>query len=444
MPTDPDVPPGESSLEEIPTVPMPLPDPDDAVPRNDDDLVSDVVADILDGDVSIDTGALVLGGVDVRSQIRGVEAVLLGGEPTLTRGEVAEEVGVPIQLAEELWHRLGFAHHAEDDVAFTEADVVALRLARDLVMLGILDAESQAAMVRTWGRSFARLAEWQTNLLARLALTADDPAERISELTDEILPRLEMLQSYIWRRHLVSAANRLLTPTVADPDGTRPGDPTLPLAVGFVDIVGYTSRSRNLSEVELVTWVEGFEDAATTAVVDRGGRVIKTIGDEILYVTDDPVQAVEIALTLTEKGEDADDAFPSVRAGVAYGEVVTRLGDVFGSTVNIASRLTTLARPGTVVVDQGLQNILVSLATPMDDEADDSDSAEPGEWDEVRRLAGELTDEAHQRAREALSLLTGEESPEHLPYKFRRIRRSNIKGYPGLRGRVLRRGDPPR
>nr|WP_174268178.1 adenylate/guanylate cyclase domain-containing protein [Nocardioides zeae] len=371
---------------------------------------------------------------------------MLGGEPHLTRRQVAERVGVPLALAEELWHRLGFPHHDDDDVAFTEADVEALSLARDLVMLGILDAESQAALVRTWGRSFARLAEWQTDLLARRALDSDEPDLRVAELTAEVLPRLEVLQSYIWRRHLVSAANRMLTPTAL---------PGQALTVGFVDIVGYTTQSRNLSEAELVAWVEGFEDTATTVVTDHAARVIKTIGDEILYVTDDPVAAVEVALILTERGADPDDPFPPVRAGLAHGEVVVRLGDVYGSTVNVAARLTSLARPGTVVVDEGLQHVLVGIATPPeDDEPDDPpEEDEPDEapapdggglapYDEVRRRAEGLADDAYQRAREALSLLTGEESPEHLPYRFRKIRRTGVKGFPGLRGRVLRRAEP--
>lgn len=375
---------------------------------------------------------------------RQVEAALLGGEPHLTRRQVADRVSVPLTLAEELWHRLGFPHHAEDDVAFTEADVEALSLARDLVMLGILDAESQAALVRTWGRSFARLAEWQTDLLARRALDSDEPDLRITGLTAEVLPRLEVLQSYIWRRHLVSAANRMLTPTLVPG-----GEATTALAVGFVDIVGYTTQSRNLSEAELVAWVEGFEDTATTVVTDHAARVIKTIGDEILYVTDDPVAAVEVALTLTERGADPEDPFPQVRAGLAHGQVVARLGDVFGSTVNVAARLTSLARPGTVVVDEGLQHVLVGIATPEEDdepdeEPDDQTDGGGGSapYDEVRRRAEELADDAYQRAREALSLLTGEESPEHLPYRFRKIRRANIKGFPGVRGRVLRRAEP--
>lgn len=123
------------------------------------------------------------------------------------------------------------------------------------------------------------------------------------------------------------------------------------MAVCFVDIVGYTARSRALSEEELVAWVEEFEATATGVAIDHGCRVIKTLGDAVLLVSDDPVAAAESALHLTLKGEDEDDPFPRVRAGLAVGPVVARLGDVFGPTVNLASRLTTVARPGAVVLD---------------------------------------------------------------------------------------------
>jgi adenylate cyclase len=257
---------------------------------------------------------------------------------------------VPVDLANELWRLLGFPSSDADEAAYTQADVEALRLTANLVSLGILSPDRQAALVRTWGRSFARLAEWQTALLAELA--SERPGDTVDELAGlavGVVPDLEALQSYVWRRHLASAATRLLTTAEAG---------TTTMAVCFVDIVGYTSRSRSLSEAELVAWVEEFEDACTGQVVDHGGRVIKTLGDAVLFVCDDPVGAAEVALTLTERGADQTDGFPAVRAGLAYGEVVARLGDVFGPTVNVASRLTDVARPGTVVVDEGAADAL--------------------------------------------------------------------------------------
>ena len=278
-----------------------------------------------------------------------LEAFLLGEAPSLTRVQVAERAGVPLETAVTLWHQLGFPHRADDDVAFAESDVEALRLSAELMRIGILSPESQAALVRTWGRSYARLAEWQTTLLAGLA-AGSGPS--LTALADDVLPRVEALQSYVWRRHLASAAEHLLedTSTVTAIESR--------LSVCFVDIVGYTTRSRSLDGATLVQWVDGFEQEVTALVVDHGGQVIKTIGDEVLFTVADPAAAVEVALELTARGADEDDPFPEVRAGVAHGSVVRRLGDVFGSTVNAASRLTSAARPGSVLVDAGVHEAL--------------------------------------------------------------------------------------
>ena len=289
--------------------------------------------------------------------------MLLGAEPSLTRQEVCDLSGVDLEVAVRLWHLMGFAQTDDEEVAFTPADVEALRQAWDLVELGILSPERQAALVRTWGRSFARLAEWQTTLLSSVALespdAAADPAETFTALTEQVLPRVEALQSYVWRRHLASAGGRLLA--VADPAA-----PSRPTAVVFVDIVGYTSRSKSLTEAELVAWIEQFEGETTDLVTGVNGRIIKNIGDEVLFVVDDPAAATAVALEMTRRGSDPEDAYPEVRAGLAYGEVVLRLGDVFGPTVNIASRLTSIARPGSVLIDRGAHE---ALSTPADADA---------------------------------------------------------------------------
>jgi adenylate cyclase len=323
-----------------------------------------------------------------------VEALVLGEAPSLTRVEVAEQSGVPIELAEELWRLLGFPHAADDEVAFTPGDVEALRLTSDLMALGILSPERQAALVRTWGRSFARLAEWQTDLLADVAAESGaDPATQLVVLAEQVLPRVEKLQDYVWRRHLAGASSRLLG---ADADGGI----TTTLAVGFVDIVGFTSRSKELTEAELVGWLEDFESQCADIVTARGGRIIKSIGDAVLYVAEDLAAAIDAALEMVERGEDENEGFPAVRAGLAYGEVVPRLGDVFGPTVNIASRLTSLARPGSVLVDLGAHDALTGH------------TGDP--------------DEQHEHDPDA-------------PFELRRLRRTAVKGYARLRSWAVRR-----
>ena len=308
---------------------------------------------------------------DESRAVDALEAFLLGAPATLTRGQVAERAGVPLDLAEELWHHLGFAHHGDEDLAFAESDVEALATSVELVSLGILSGDSQAALVRTWGRSFARLADWQVSLLAGLVVEGPDQGARLAELAAEVLPRVEALQAYVWRRHLASAASRLLT----DADSLHETESRM--AVCFVDIVGYTAHTKTLDDHELVGWIERFERESTGLVVDHGGRVIKTIGDEILFTVDDPAAAVEVALELTRRGVDEDDPFPQVRAGIAYGPVVRRLGDVYGPVVNIAARLTTFARPGTVVADEGAHDAVVG---------DEEDEDGP-RWRRLRRVS---------------------------------------------------------
>ncbi|WP_028656983.1 adenylate/guanylate cyclase domain-containing protein [Nocardioides sp. J54] len=322
-----------------------------------------------------------------------LEEHLLGEAPHLTQVQVAARAGVPLETANALWHLLGFAHVPDDTVAFTDADVRALELASALVRLGVLSEERQEGLVRTWGRSFARLADWQVALLADVAREQGaDPTEGLLAISDEVLPLVEQLQSYAWRRHLLSAGGRLLAEASSGS--------AAPLAVCFVDIVGYTSRSRTLSDRELVAWLEAFETAVLEIAVDRGGRIIKNIGDELLLVADSPHVMADIALELTARGADPDDPFPAVRAGVAYGEVVTRLGDVFGPVVNIAARLTSVARPSSVLVDLGAYEVL---------------SGRSG-----------LADDDHPTG--AAGAADGGSS-----YRFKRLRRVSVKGYSRLK-----------
>jgi adenylate cyclase len=110
---------------------------------------------------------------------------------------------------------------------------------------------------------------------------------------------------------------------------------------------------------ELGAMVEDFESTATEVIARHRGRVVKTVGDGVLFTTVSPVDAVEIGLRLPEVW-DAEDR-PPLRVGAAYGPVLTRLGDVYSPVVNLASRLTSLARPGTVLVDRELADGLKGL-----------------------------------------------------------------------------------
>jgi adenylate cyclase len=112
-----------------------------------------------------------------------------------------------------------------------------------------------------------------------------------------------------------------------------------------------------MSERQLATVVQRFEALASDVITAHGGRVIKTVGDEVLFVHTDAAPAAAIALDLVES-MDEDPLLPAVRVGMAYGNVVSRLGDVFGTTVNRASRLTAVTPSGRVYVDEPLAALL--------------------------------------------------------------------------------------
>ena len=276
-----------------------------------------------------------------------LEEHLLGSLPTLTGPQIAEAVGIDMDVARQRWRSLGFTAVDDDVVAFTEADLEAMRLTQRLHDLGMINDDDEAALIRTLGRSFARLAEWQLGLLGRAIDPRTLGTEDLAAAIGEITPVIENVQNYIWRRHVLSAASRLLLAPPQDDEGT------VPAGIGFADIVGYTRQTRSLSQEELARLVDHFEARALAIITEHNGRIIKTIGDEILFAADSPTDAAHISLELVEE-HLVDEDFPQLRVGTAWGPVLNRLGDVFGPTVNIAARLTSIARAGRALVDKQL------------------------------------------------------------------------------------------
>ncbi|TDV54028.1 adenylate/guanylate cyclase domain-containing protein [Actinophytocola oryzae] len=283
-----------------------------------------------------------------------IEGILLGGGRQYTRAQVAELSGVSAEQASALWQALGFATQDDDAAVFTDGDVHALRLTAQLIQNGILDPSLATSTARMIGQHMSRLAESQVHMLrdvlaANPELAGDE--HQLTRLVEQLTPDLEQLQDYVWRRHLAAYSGRVLVSTdAAEVDEVRQ-------VVGFADMVGFTSLTRRATEKELVTVVESFEALAAEVVAENHGRIVKMLGDEVLFVADSPADGAEIALTLLARAEQ-DPSVPALRSGLAYGRVLSRFGDVYGSVVNIASRLTSVARPGTVLVDLEMSEAL--------------------------------------------------------------------------------------
>jgi adenylate cyclase len=273
---------------------------------------------------------------------------LLGGARRWRRREVARRVGVSLLSARKLWRALGFANVSDQDIAFTDADVEALGRMVGLVRDGLVDEPTAIAFARALGQTTDRLVSWHVEaLLEHLAASSTgsvrdaEPAlavRHVAGLADE----LERLLVYSWRRQLALAVGR-----IGAADGLAS---SAALTVGFADLVSYTRLAQRLQQRELGILVQRFEGLASDVVTAGGGRVIKTIGDEVLFTAQDAVSGAVIALSLSEQMA-VDDVVPDVRVGLAHGMVLRSLGDVYGPTVNLASRLTGLAQPGTVVTD---------------------------------------------------------------------------------------------
>jgi adenylate cyclase len=284
--------------------------------------------------------------------------LLLDGPRCYTRLQVAAMAEMPPERTQRLWRALGFPDVADGDPVFTDADVRALALLSALIDSGFVEPGTEASIARAMGQSLSRLADWQTDLLAdalmRSGVGTDgqaDPAEEAVAAARSLFPLLREVQDYVWRRHLAANADRLLAPA-ASADRRE-------LGVGFADLVGYTSRSRGMGGRELGAMVEDFESTASEVIARHHGRVVKTVGDGILYTAVSAIDAVEIGLGLPEAWHAEDR--PPLRVGAAYGTVLTHLGDVYSPVVNLASRLTSLGRPGTLLVDRELARRLRGL-----------------------------------------------------------------------------------
>jgi adenylate cyclase len=281
-----------------------------------------------------------------------LEKVILGEVPALTSSDVASAAGVTVEQARRLWRALGFPD-AGEQAAFTDADLNALTTLVGAVDAGAIDFDTAVRLTRAVGQTMARLADWQVATLSarveHLESGEEATGSRIGSalrLADEVGVPFEKLLIYSWRRHLAAAVGRVEALGAAEEDLH-----TYDVTVGFADLVSFTALSNEMDDDRLADMVEIFESRCADVVAGRRGRVIKTLGDSVLFVSEDPVRAMEIALGIIDVIGN-DTRLPDVRLGLATGSVIMRLGDVFGPPVNMAARLTAVARRNRVITDQ--------------------------------------------------------------------------------------------
>jgi adenylate cyclase len=285
---------------------------------------------------------------DGRLHLLVLDHLLLPSQPRYTQAEVAEQAGLTLEDAKRFWRALGFPDVAPDEVAFTEHDLNALTTVTGLIHLGLTDVDVAVQLARVIGQSMARIADSNP----RPALTPEDSA-RFAELFaltgGATLDGQSRLLDYVWRRQLQASLRRHALHSEIGGETS--------MAVGFADLVGFTALSQQLSEAALADVVSRFEELAYDTVAAGNGRVVKMIGDEVMYVTPDVVSAAGIALDLSD-AYAGDDQLSDVRVGLAHGPVLAREGDYYGPVVNLASRIVNIARPGSVLVSESVVEAL--------------------------------------------------------------------------------------
>jgi len=282
-----------------------------------------------------------------------LERAILGEPPVFNAQQVSAETGVTVEEAQRLWRALGFPEHGLETTAFNHADVEAVTTLLAAVSSGLIDFDMAVNLTRALGQTMARLADWEVGTLIHRVeeLETGDEATgsrmgSAMRVVGEFSTPFEELMIYAWRRHLAAAVARIEALGANEEDLH-----TVQLTVGFADIVSFTALSNEISEDRIGDLVEVFESRCADVVASQRGRVIKSIGDSVLFVNNDPIRAYDTAEGIIQV-IGRDPRMPDVRVGLATGSVVMRLGDVFGPPVNLAARLTAVARRNRVIIDE--------------------------------------------------------------------------------------------
>ncbi|MEM8922903.1 MAG: adenylate/guanylate cyclase domain-containing protein [Actinomycetota bacterium] len=208
--------------------------------------------------------------------------------------------------------------------------------------------------IRVVSSALARMAEAAVSLflidveMPHLASRGDELelAEKVYDavgLLDELIPMLDPLL----RRQVLHATERSRYSTINALERLQHR-----YAVGFVDLVGFTPLSQAMSPAELRFFISDFERRAHDAVAASGARLVKLIGDEVMFVSHDPDAAGAVAQALMTNFAVGDGSDVAPRGGLAYGEVLVRGGDYYGAVVNLASRLADAAAPRELLVTE--------------------------------------------------------------------------------------------
>lgn len=287
-----------------------------------------------------------------------VERVLGGGGGRHTLDEVAELAGVERELLERYWRALGMAVAAEDQAVFTERDLEAAKRIATLRAAGLPDG-GILEIARLLGMTMSQLAAANRSLIADAVLgtveNESEVAKRFADAARTFMPEIGKSLSYVLELHL---REQIRHDALGEAElATGRLESAQEVTVCFADMVGFTQLGESLAPDEL-GGVTGRLTELVAEVVAPPVRLVKMIGDAAMLVGPEPRPVLDAGLALVESAEREGEGFPLLRAGLACGEALSRAGDWYGRPVNLASRITTRARPGSVLTSEELHDAL--------------------------------------------------------------------------------------
>ena len=287
-----------------------------------------------------------------------VERALGGGDGRHTVAEVAELAGIERGLLDRYWRALGMAIAAEDQRAFTDRDVTAAKRIAALRAAGLPD-DGILEIARLLGMNMSQLAAANRRLIADAFLREGDTeyevATRFADAARTFMPAIEESLSYVLELHLREQIRH--DAVGASELSTGRLESAQEATICFADMVGFTRLGESLEPEEL-GGVTGRLTEIVAEVVEPPVRLVKLIGDAAMLVGPEPRPVLDAALAVVEAAEREGEGFPVLRAGVACGPALSRAGDWYGRPVNLASRITTRARPGSVLVSEQVHDAL--------------------------------------------------------------------------------------
>jgi adenylate cyclase len=277
---------------------------------------------------------------------------VIGGHARYTTAEIAQRSGESEDFLIAVRRAMGLPIPGPEDAVYTDGDLEAVQMTRVARQAGISEEEI-LDLLRTLGRGLSQAAETMRSLAMRLVLepgvSEHDLAQRYADATSQLAPLLGPLVANLLTLQLRQIAQSEIISVAERTGGQLPG--SREIAVCFADLVGFTRLGEEIPPEELGHLAVRLESLATE-VAEPPVKLVKTIGDAAMLVSLESQPLLDATLRLLDAADAEGEDFPQLRSGMALGPALSRAGDWFGRPVNLASRVTSVARPGSLLVDR--------------------------------------------------------------------------------------------